>query len=67
MLHNFDQHVVDGIDLGTYDYGSIMHYPKDAFSQNGGDTIVPKQEGVQIGQRTGLSAGDIAAVKNLYP
>ncbi|MEZ2142235.1 Dot/Icm T4SS effector Zinc-dependent metalloprotease LegP [Bradyrhizobium sp. DN5] len=67
MLHNFDQHVVDGIDLGTYDYGSIMHYPKDAFSQNGGDTIVPKQEGAQIGQRTGLSAGDIAAVKNLYP
>jgi hypothetical protein len=67
MMHNFDQHVVDGIDLGAYDYGSIMHYPKNAFSRNGGDTIVPKQEGVQIGQRTGLSAGDIAAVKNLYP
>lgn len=67
MLHNFDQHVTDGIDLGAYDYGSIMHYPKDAFSQNGGDTIVPKQVGATIGQRVGLSAGDIAAVKQLYP
>lgn len=67
MLHNFDQHVTDGIDLGAYDYGSIMHYPKDAFSQNGGDTIVPKQNGVEVGQRVGLSAGDLSAVKNLYP
>ena len=67
MLHNFDQHVTDGIDLGAYDYGSIMHYPKDAFSRDGGDTIVPKHAGVDIGQRVGLSEGDISAVKLLYP
>jgi hypothetical protein len=67
MLHNFDQHVTDGIDLGAYDYGSIMHYPKDAFSRGGGDTIVPKHAGVDIGQRAGLSAGDISAVNLLYP
>ena len=36
--HNFDKHVDDGIDLGAYDYGSIMHYPRDAFSANGADT-----------------------------
>jgi hypothetical protein len=63
--HNFDQHVQDGIDLGAYDYESIMHYPKDAFTADGAATIVPKQAGVPIGQRVKLSAGDIAAVREL--
>jgi hypothetical protein len=65
--HNFDQHISDGDDIGTYDYGSIMHYPADAFSSNGQPTIVPKNGSPPIGQRTGLSAADIAAVKVLYP
>lgn len=65
-LHNFDQHIEDGTDLGLYDYGSIMHYPSHAFSRNGQPTIVPKQ-GVPIGQRTALSSGDLAAVKAIYP
>jgi len=43
-----------------------MHYPATAFSKNGQPTIVPKQNGVMIGQRDGLSAGDIAAVKLMY-
>lgn len=63
--HNFDKHVTDGIDMGEYDYGSIMHYPRWAFSRNGKDTIVPKID-VQIGQRDTLSPGDIAAVEALY-
>ncbi len=64
--HNFYQHVTDGIDLGKYDYGSIMHYPADAFSKNGQATIIPIKAGQQIGQRNGLSPGDIAAVNQLY-
>jgi hypothetical protein len=63
--HNFDQHVQDGMDLGAYDYGSIMHYPKNAFTADGNDTIVPKTAGVQIGQRVKLSDGDIASVQKL--
>lgn len=63
--HNFDQHIADGDDVGAYDYSSIMHYPRDAFSANGQDTIVPLQAGVSIGQRTALSAGDIAAANSL--
>ena len=66
-IHNFDQHILDGDDLGTYDYGSIMHYPRKAFSKNGKDTIVPKKAGAVIGQRDGLSKGDIAALKLMYP
>lgn len=64
--HNFNQHITDGDDIGAYDYGSIMHYGMYAFSRNGQPTIVPKQTGVTIGQRNGLSAGDIAAVHHLY-
>jgi hypothetical protein len=64
--HNFDQHIRDGIDLGKYDYGSIMHYPRDAFSKNGQDTLAPAG-GQAIGQRTALSALDIAGVAALYP
>jgi hypothetical protein len=64
--HNFDQHIADGDDLGPYDYNSIMHYPAWAFSKNDQPTIVAKN-GVSIGQREGLSAGDIAAVAAIYP
>jgi hypothetical protein len=64
--HNFDKHVLDGKDLGKYDFGSIMHYPPTAFSINKKDTIVTKH-GESIGQRVGMSAGDIAAIRMLYP
>jgi hypothetical protein len=64
--HNFNQHITDGDDLGAYDYGSIMHYSRTAFSRNGQDTIVPAG-GQAVGQRAGLSAGDIAAVRAMYP
>jgi hypothetical protein len=64
--HNFNQHIVDGIDLGEYDFGSIMHYPVNAFSKDGQHTIKPKkQTSATIGQREGLSPGDIAAVLKL--
>jgi len=67
MEHNFDQHIADGDDLNAYDYGSIMHYPRTAFSSNGRETITPVDANAQIGQRTGLSDGDIAAVLAMYP
>lgn len=66
--HNFDQHITDGDDIGAYDFGSIMHYPLTAFSVNGSNTITPiatVPPGVTVGQRNGLSAGDIAAANSL--
>lgn len=63
--HNFDQHITDGDDIGAYDYGSIMHYPRNAFTVDGSDTITPLVATATIGQRTALSAGDIAAAGTL--
>lgn len=65
MEHNFNQHISDGDDVGAYDYGSIMHYPRNAFSIDGSDTITPTAPGTTIGQRTALSAGDVAAANSL--
>jgi astacin len=68
VSHNFNQHIVDGDDLGKYDYGSIMHYSRTAFSKNGQPTIEAVKPGGEVmGQRIGLSDGDIAGVKAMYP
>jgi Astacin (Peptidase family M12A) len=54
----------------AYDFLSIMHYRRDAFSKNGKDTIVPKAEFSsffdQMGHAKELSPLDRAAVKKLY-
>lgn len=70
--HNFKQQILDGVDLNAYDYGSIMHYP--AFAASFAlDTTQPViralktlPQGVVMGQRSALSAGDIAAVEKMY-
>lgn len=64
--HNFRQHVADGVDIGAYDYASIMHYSARAFSKGDLPTILAPP-GVEIGQRRELSPGDVAAVRELYP
>ncbi|KQQ93782.1 hypothetical protein ASF62_06185 [Leifsonia sp. Leaf325] len=61
---NFDI-VATGTTVGAYDYGSIMHYSRTGFAMPGTETITPVTPQV-IGQRNGLSAGDIAGVAQLY-
>ncbi|XP_070579595.1 bone morphogenetic protein 1-like isoform X2 [Ptychodera flava] len=50
----------------AYDYKSIMHYPRSSFSKNEKDTIVPLKEDEHIGQRRGLSQGDVIQARELY-
>ncbi len=40
-------------------------YPRNAFSKNGRDTIVPKRN-VRIGQRDALAACDIRLVERMF-
>ncbi len=51
---------------GPYDYDSIMHYDRYAFSENGQPTISTRN-GAAIGHLRELSAGDLAACRALYP
>jgi hypothetical protein len=52
----------------TYDVFSVMHYDSKAFSKNGKETIAPRNLRFSkiIGQREGLSRGDITRVNNMY-
>jgi len=58
-----------GADIGPYDYASIMHYEKNAFSKGFPSllTITTIPPGIPIGQRDGLSAGDIQTLNTIYP
>ncbi|WP_437597211.1 M12 family metallopeptidase [Sorangium sp. So ce590] len=66
--HNFLTHLgrSDGVDLGPYDLGSIMHYNSFAFSANGQPTITKKDGSTFTSQRAGLSIGDIRALEAMY-
>jgi astacin len=65
--YNFTQNIVNGDDLGVYDYNSVMHYNGSSFSANGLPTIETIPAGIPIGQRAALSTGDVAAIRLLYP
>ena len=68
MEHNFAQHIADGDDVGPYDFGSIMHYPTWAFSRNISLlATIETLNGEAIGQRSGLSDGDVQAINFMYP
>ncbi|CAJ0967754.1 unnamed protein product, partial [Ranitomeya imitator] len=66
-LVNFDKYATNNLGL-EYDYGSVMHYPRNAFTTYvGQDTIVPKPDPtVSIGQRYGLSVLDVSKINKLY-
>ncbi|XP_066544627.1 high choriolytic enzyme 1-like [Amia ocellicauda] len=64
--HNFQKYNTNNLNT-IYDYGSLMHYGKYAFSEDGGPTIIPKPNpNVAIGQREGPSTLDIHKINLLY-
>jgi hypothetical protein len=74
--HNFSSHADDGVDIGDYDFDSVMHYGATDFGKTDPHTgqkmatiraKVPLPAGVTMGQRTHLSKTDIAGVNGLYP
>ncbi|CAF3574844.1 unnamed protein product [Rotaria socialis] len=70
MAYNFDKYNDTYIDtlFTSYDYGSVMHYERNAFALNAsGVTIIPIQNAsAYIGQRIQLSPIDILTIQRYY-
>uniref|UniRef100_A0A7N8WQL2 Metalloendopeptidase n=1 Tax=Mastacembelus armatus TaxID=205130 RepID=A0A7N8WQL2_9TELE len=61
--YNFNKEDTNNLNT-PYDYSSIMHYGRTAFSIQGMDTITPiPNPNVPIGQRNGFSQWDITRIK----
>ncbi|XP_075896241.1 hatching enzyme 1.2-like [Nelusetta ayraudi] len=65
-LRNFEKFKTDVQDL-PYDYASIMHFGKYAYSQDGEPTIIPKTgRKIKLGQVNELSRIDRLKINKLY-
>jgi hypothetical protein len=56
-------------DIGAYDFGSMMHYPFDAFAIGSNPTIIPivtVPAGVTVGQRSQVGDTDVETVDQRY-
>uniref|UniRef100_A0A0N5BRM2 Zinc metalloproteinase n=1 Tax=Strongyloides papillosus TaxID=174720 RepID=A0A0N5BRM2_STREA len=70
LLYNYEQlNISNAITYNVkYDYGSEMQYPRDSFSKNGKDTMMPKNDifNKTLGIDSGLSFLDIKLVNLHY-
>uniref|UniRef100_A0A8C6Q6Q7 Metalloendopeptidase n=1 Tax=Nothobranchius furzeri TaxID=105023 RepID=A0A8C6Q6Q7_NOTFU len=65
-IHNFRKQATNNLN-SPYDYSSVMHYGRYAFSEDGGPTIIPRPDPyIPIGQRDGPSALDLHKINTLY-
>ncbi|KAM3595950.1 uncharacterized protein V6R79_005790 [Siganus canaliculatus] len=63
---NFDKEDTNNLET-SYDFGSVMHYTKTAFSRNNEPTIQAKDATIDsFGEATEMSSNDIARVNRLY-
>lgn len=62
----FVRPVGDAQDVGGYDFGSIMHYYPYAFTRNGQLVMESKPAGIEFGEATTYSPGDIDTIRRLY-
>ncbi|XP_051579560.1 hatching enzyme 1.2-like isoform X2 [Myxocyprinus asiaticus] len=64
--HNFEKRKTN--NLGTpYDYNSVMHYSRYAFTKNNKPTIIPiPDQNVVIGEARRMSPNDITRINKLY-
>lgn len=69
MRYNFDKCKTSACSTQNhpYDFDSVMHYPKTAFSMNGRQTMARKScPSCELGQRNRLSELDVKGLNLLY-
>ena len=49
-----------------YDYDSIMHYDRWAYTRNGESTMIPKKTDATIGESRSLSLTDTQEIRQFY-
>lgn len=65
-VRNFGKYKTNNLDM-PYDYSSIMHFGKFAYSEDGEPTIIPKKNpNARMGQIFGPSAMDKLKINKLY-
>lgn len=68
-MHNFEKYSYeDATNLNVpYNYASLMHYGNDAFSRNGKETLVARNDpNLTFGQRIMFTQGDTDQINKLY-
>lgn len=65
---NFDKYAIDTSFGQPYDFNSIMHFRRDAFSSNGQPTILAKTfpESLLMGEAKTLSKIDVYKINTFY-
>jgi hypothetical protein len=66
---NFRMFGNDGMNVGAYEIGSIMHYPSNAFASGtaGCANTITRLDGTTFGSnRTNLTGGDMVGAGNMY-
>ncbi|RXN17292.1 low choriolytic enzyme-like protein [Labeo rohita] len=64
--YNFEKSDTNNLNT-RYDYNSVMHYPRNAFSRNNEPTIIPiPDNSVVIGEAQRMSPNDILRINRLY-
>lgn len=67
MTSNFNKHIRSYTQDLPYDYASVLHYGRHAFTKNGYPTIVAKNNpNINFGQRSAASNLDIQGINRLY-
>ncbi len=62
----YNQDFSDSMDLGLYDYSSLMHYGPRGFSRNGNPEMESIPVGIPFGDPPTFSLEDIDALNRLY-
>ncbi|MGB3183803.1 MAG: M12 family metallopeptidase [Cyclobacteriaceae bacterium] len=65
-FETYIQRGIGGFEIGQFDFNSIMLYSSYAFSDNGLPTITKLDGSTFVGQRNGLSAGDLEITEQMY-